>query len=72
VEGYKTAPIPKIEVRRREAVRATRLADSDANVIAVAADHACEAAGRPVLALDDVPGIADLIVSTLGMGPGEV
>src|SRR5262249_26974428 len=64
VEGYKAAPIPKIETRRREAVRATPLAETDPNIIAVAADFACDVAGRPVLALDDVSGIADLIVAT--------
>jgi molybdopterin-guanine dinucleotide biosynthesis protein B len=69
VEGYKAAPIPKIEVRRREGVRERPLADTDPNVIAVAADYACEAAGRPVLSLDDVAGIADLIVATTGATP---
>jgi molybdopterin-guanine dinucleotide biosynthesis adapter protein len=67
VEGYKAASIPKIEARRREAARATPLADTDPNVIAVAADYACEVAGRPVLALDDVAGIADLIVAATGL-----
>jgi molybdopterin-guanine dinucleotide biosynthesis protein B len=66
VEGYKAAPIPKIETRRRAGARETRLADTDPHVIAVAADFACEAAGRPVLALDDVAGIADLIVAATG------
>jgi molybdopterin-guanine dinucleotide biosynthesis protein B len=69
VEGYKRAPIPKIEARRRAAVRATPLAETDPNVIAVASDHACEAAGRPVLALDDAAAIADFIVAALGIGP---
>jgi molybdopterin-guanine dinucleotide biosynthesis protein B len=67
VEGYKAAPIPKIETRRRGAVRARPLADTDPNVIAVAADYACEAAGRPVLALDDVSGVADFIVGATGL-----
>ena len=67
VEGYKAAPIPKIETRRREAAREAPLADTDPNVIAVAADYACEAAGRRVLALDDVAGIADVIVAVLGV-----
>jgi molybdopterin-guanine dinucleotide biosynthesis protein B len=67
VEGYKAAPIPKIEARRREAVRATPLADMDPNVIAVAADFACETAGRPLLGLDDVSGIADFIVQAIGV-----
>jgi molybdopterin-guanine dinucleotide biosynthesis protein B len=62
VEGYKAAPIPKIEVRRRAAARGEPLAESDPNVIAVAADHACDGAGRPVFALDDVSAIADFIV----------
>ena len=72
VEGYKAAPIPKIETRRRAAVRETPLADTDPNVIAVAADHACEAAGRPVLALDDVAGIADFVVAAVGVRPCRV
>ena len=62
VEGYKAAPIPKIEVRRRAAARAEPLAERDPNVVAVAADHACDGAGRPVFALDDVAAIADFIV----------
>ena len=69
VEGYKAAPIPKIEVRRRAAVRARPLAPSDGNVVAIAADHACDGDGRPVFDLDDATGIADFIVETLGVGP---
>ena len=69
VEGYKAAPIPKIETRRREAVREAPLADTDPNVIVVAADYACEAVGRRVLALDDIAGIADLVVTVLGVRP---
>jgi molybdopterin-guanine dinucleotide biosynthesis protein B len=69
VEGYKAAPIPKLEVRRRAAVRATPLADTDPHVIAVAADHACDTAGRPLLALDDAAGIADFIVARLEVTP---
>jgi molybdopterin-guanine dinucleotide biosynthesis protein B len=71
VEGYKAAPIPKIEARRHAAVRAVPLAATDPNVIAIAADHACDGAGRPVFALDDAAGIADFIVRTLGISqPG--
>jgi molybdopterin-guanine dinucleotide biosynthesis protein B len=69
VEGYKTLPIPKIETRRREAVREAPLADTDPTVIAVAADHACAAAGRPVLPLDDIAGIADVVVRATGARP---
>jgi molybdenum cofactor guanylyltransferase/molybdopterin-guanine dinucleotide biosynthesis protein MobB len=68
VEGYKAAPIPKIETRRRAALRATPLSETDPNVIAIASDYPCDGGGRPVLALDDVRGIADLVVATLGLG----
>jgi molybdopterin-guanine dinucleotide biosynthesis protein B len=67
VEGYKSAPIPKVETRRREAFGSKPLAQADANVIAVAADHAAEGAGRPVFALDDVAAIADFIALSLGL-----
>jgi molybdopterin-guanine dinucleotide biosynthesis protein B len=67
VEGYKSAPIPKVETRRREAPGSKPLAQSDPNVIAVAADHAAEGAGRPVFALDDVGAIADCIALCLGL-----
>jgi len=68
VEGYKAEPIPKIEVRRLAGARAVPLAATDPTVIAIAADHACDGAGRPVFALDDATGIADFIVRTLGIG----
>jgi molybdopterin-guanine dinucleotide biosynthesis protein B len=67
VEGYKRAPIPKIEVRRRASARAEALAPADLNVVAIAADHACDGAGRPVFALDDAAGIADFITRRLGL-----
>jgi molybdopterin-guanine dinucleotide biosynthesis adapter protein len=68
VEGFKAAPIPKIEARRLASAAAVPLAASDPNVIAVAADHACDGAGRPVFALDDTEAIADFIVRTLSVG----
>jgi molybdopterin-guanine dinucleotide biosynthesis adapter protein len=62
VEGYKTAAIPKIEARREASFSRTPLAPADPHVIAIAADHAVTDAGSsPAFALDDVPGIADLI-----------
>jgi molybdopterin-guanine dinucleotide biosynthesis protein B len=68
VEGYKAAPIPKIEARRQAATREEPLAPADPSVIAIAADHACDGAGRPVFALDDVAGIADFLVKALRLG----
>jgi molybdopterin-guanine dinucleotide biosynthesis protein B len=67
VEGYKSAPIPKIETRRSAAFDSEPLADKDPNVIAVAADHAADGYGRPVFALDDVVGIADFIAMSIGL-----
>jgi len=66
VEGYKAAPIPKIEARRHAAAHGTPLADNDSNVIAVAADHPVEGHGLPVFSLDDAAGIADFIVAAVG------
>ncbi len=67
VEGYKRAPIPKIEVRRREAASQQPLADADPHVIALAADYAVEGRGLPVFALDDVAAIADFIAKAAGV-----
>jgi molybdopterin-guanine dinucleotide biosynthesis protein B len=66
VEGYKRAPIPKIEARRQASVCSTPLADTDPDVIAIAADHAVEGRGLPVYSLDDVAAIADFIVERTG------
>ncbi len=67
VEGYKRAPIPKIEVRRTAAVSHVRLADGDPTVVAIAADHRIDGAMVPTYALDDVAGIADRICEALGL-----
>jgi molybdopterin-guanine dinucleotide biosynthesis protein B len=67
VEGYKSAPIPKIEARRRAASSQEPLAETDANVIAIAADYATEGSGRPVFALDNVAAIADFIAGSIGL-----
>ena len=67
VEGYKTAPIPKIEVRRLLSASRDPLADADPMVIAIAADHPVEGAGVAVFALDDVTAIADHIERALGL-----
>lgn len=63
VEGYKSAAIPKVEVRRRAAARQTPLADADPRVRAIAADHAVSGARVPVFKLDDVAAIADFILT---------
>lgn len=69
VEGYKTAPIPKIEARRSIQLDKRPLADDDTQVIAIASDHAVaadrNARSVPVFALDDIPAIADFIERTV-------
>lgn len=64
-EGFKREPIPKVEVRRQDSKSKEPLATSDKHVIAIAADHETDGAGLPVLALDDVTGIADVIAAHL-------
>lgn len=65
VEGYKTAPIPKIEARRREARQHTPLAHTDPFVIAIAADHPVDETRIPVFSLDDIGAIADFVVASV-------
>lgn len=60
VEGFKRASHPKLEVYRK-AVGKPPLWPSDDAVIAVASDSALTDCPRPVLDLDDVAAIADLI-----------
>lgn len=66
VEGYKTAPIPKIEARRSAQFDKRSLVDDDPMVIAIAADHVVEGASVPVFHLDDVEKLANMIERTIG------
>lgn len=66
VEGYKTAPIPKIEARRTASITKRRLTAEDANVLAIAADHEVEGESVPVFSLDDIVEIADFIDAAIG------
>lgn len=66
VEGYKTAPIPKIEARRAAQFDKRPLCDEDPLVVAIATDHAVHGAQVPVMHLDDVAAIADMIERTIG------
>ncbi len=69
VEGYKSAPIPKIEVRRAEQASKEPLAVRDPHVIAIAADHALSGESLPVFALDDIAAIADFIAGRFEKAP---
>jgi molybdopterin-guanine dinucleotide biosynthesis protein B len=63
VEGYKRAPIPKIEVYRAS-VGKPLLYPDDPNIIAIASDSPL-AAPLPVLDLGDPAAITDFIIETL-------
>lgn len=68
VEGYKTAPILKIEARRGASLTKTPLAATDPGVIAIAADHhVADAGATPLFGLDDISGLTDLVVQRLGL-----
>lgn len=72
VEGYKSAPIPKIEARRTASHTKHRLSAADRRVIAVAADHAVEGESVPVFDLDDIDGMVALIDAVVGPLDGAV
>jgi molybdopterin-guanine dinucleotide biosynthesis protein B len=61
VEGYKREPHPKLEVYRT-AVGKPLLHPDDPAIVAVAADAALPQARIPVLDLDDVEGIVDVLL----------
>ncbi len=66
IEGYKTAPIPKIEARRSASLTRKPLLDDDPLVIAIAADHEIEDAPVPVFGLDNIAEVADHIAAAIG------
>jgi len=65
VEGFKSQPIPKIEVHRRDS-ETPLLYPDDANVIAVATDEKL-ATELPQLDVDDAESVARFIVQHLGL-----
>lgn len=71
VEGMKSAPIAKIEVRRTAQGEGGPLADGDPLVFAVAADHTVGGARVPTFALDDVAGLTDALLAAGGLAHGK-
>lgn len=63
VEGYKRAPIPKIEVRRTGQDEGAPLADSDPAVFAIAADHDVSGWRVPIFSLDDIDGLTAALLA---------
>ncbi len=72
VEGYKSEPIAKIEVRRAGSGKGARLADSDPHVIAIAADDVHAHTGAlPVFHLDQISAIADFVLGQTALTPSH-
>ena len=62
IEGFKRASHPKLEVYR-EAIGKPPLYGHDPKIVAVAADVTLPSAQIPVLAIDDVEGIVEVILA---------
>ncbi len=70
VEGFKRETFPKIEIRREGAVSREPLVGTFPQIVAIASDRpADENETLPVFKLDDIPGMADFILSETGVGP---
>jgi len=65
VEGYKSQPIPKIEVRRQGTVTHSHLSVGDSNVIALVTDENVSEEPLPHFNSNDISQIADFIYHTL-------
>jgi molybdopterin-guanine dinucleotide biosynthesis protein B len=61
IEGYKREPHPKLEIYRA-GVGKPLLHPDDPAIIAVASDAPLPAARVPVVGLDDIEGIADILI----------
>lgn len=66
VEGYKSAAIPKIEVRCSTAFSQVKLTPDDKNVIAIATDKDEPSETVPVFSRDDIGELADLVTARIG------
>lgn len=62
VEGFKREPHAKIEIHRA-ANGKPPLHPDDQTIVAVASDIAFPEAGRPVIALDDIAAIAEIVLA---------
>jgi molybdopterin-guanine dinucleotide biosynthesis protein MobB len=66
VEGYKRDEHPKVEAWRAETGQPL-IAREDPTVHAIASNDTPDGAAQPVIGLDDIPAIADFILSDLGL-----
>ena len=70
VEGYKREAFPKIEIRRDGAASREKLQGNFPQIVAIASDRPkSEHGSLPVFDLNDVKGIADFVIATVGLKP---
>ncbi len=69
IEGYKSEPHLKIEVRRREAQKRQALARRDDSIVAIAANFEISDTDLPVFDLDDIEAVAQFIIEKIELGP---
>lgn len=70
VEGYKTEPFPKIEVRRAEAKHTEPIAPKDNRIVAVASDRPesmDDSHGLTIFQLDEISSMADFVINKVGL-----
>jgi molybdopterin-guanine dinucleotide biosynthesis adapter protein len=68
VEGFKREAFPKLEIRKEGAASREPLHGAFPQIVAVASDRAETEEGElPVFQLDDIPAMADFVVSHLGL-----
>ena len=60
IEGFKADPYAKLEIYR-QAVGKGPLHPSDPHIVAIAADVPVPGAGRPVVDVNDIPAVAELV-----------
>jgi molybdopterin-guanine dinucleotide biosynthesis adapter protein len=69
IEGYKREAFPKIEIRRDGATSRESLQRTAPQIVAIASDHPdIESEPLPSFHLEDIAGMADFIVTYLGLG----
>ena len=68
VEGFKHDPIPKLEIHR-PSVGKPPLWDTDSWIVAVATDEPLSDCTKPVLPLEGIEAIADLVIEAAGRYP---
>jgi molybdopterin-guanine dinucleotide biosynthesis protein B len=72
VEGFKTARHPKVEVFRK-AVGKPALHPDDPFVVGIASDTPFPDSGRPVVSIDDIDAVVDLMIKLAEpIGPAHV